>query len=225
MSVARAAVRSFARREGRITAAQKRALAELGPRYAVTAKPIDRQGLFGRVAPLEVEIGFGDGAALVEMARARPAHDFIGVEVYRPGVGRLLLDLEREGLANVRVAALDAVEFAERYLEEESAHRIMAFFPDPWPKKRHHKRRLLQPGFVKLLARRLERGGELHVATDWADYAEFALRTLEQEQTLRNPHGRGSFAPRPCQRPLTKYERRGLALGHPVFDIVARRAG
>lgn len=219
-------VRSFVRREGRITAAQERALAELYPRYGIdVSRPVaGRESLFGRHAPLELEIGCGNGDALLDMARERPEHDFIGIEVYRPGVGRLLAGIEAAGLDNVRVAMGDAVELLGGPLAALAMRRILVLFPDPWPKKRHHKRRLLQPPFVHLLAERLEDGGELVIATDSQDYAAFALDVVSREPLLVNPHGRGCFASRPDCRPATKYERRGQRLGHAVFDIVAVRA-
>lgn len=219
-------VRSFVRREGRITAAQERALTELYPRYGIdVSRPVaGRESLFGRRAPLELEIGCGNGDALTEMARQRPDHDFIGIEVYRPGVGRLLAGIESAGLTNVRVGMGDAVELLGGPLATLTMRRILVLFPDPWPKKRHHKRRLLQPPFVQLLAERLEDGGELVIATDSEDYAGFVMDAVCHEPLLVNPHGRGCFAPRPDCRPATKYERRGRRLGHAVFDIVAVHA-
>jgi tRNA (guanine-N7-)-methyltransferase len=218
-------VRSFVRREGRITPAQQRALSSLWPRYGFDADaPLtDSMTLFGRHAPLEVEIGCGNGDALLSMAAERVDHDFIGIEVYRPGVGKLLAGIEGAGLENVRICNRDAVEVVRDCLPPESVTRILVLFPDPWPKKRHHKRRLLQPGFVRLLAERLLPGGELLIATDWREYAEFAMEAVSGEPLLRNVCGAGQFAPRPDTRPVTKFERRGQRLGHEVFDIVMRR--
>ncbi len=218
-------MRSFVRREGRITPGQQRALDTLWPRFGLAPDTVvDRQTLFGRVAPLEVEIGCGNGDALIEMASARPDHDFIGIEVYRPGVGKLLAGIEKAGLGNVRVSHLDAVHVVGHCLPVASVHRFLVLFPDPWPKKRHHKRRLLQAPFVRQLAERLAPGGELVIATDWADYAEFALDIVAAEPLLHNPHDADGFAPRSGVRPPTKYERRGVRLGHGVFDIVVKRS-
>ncbi len=217
-------VRSFVRREGRITPGQQRALRTLWPRYGVDPdQPIDRSSLFGRSAPLEVEIGCGNGDALLDMAAARPEHDFIGIEVYRPGVGKLLAGIDALGLPNVRVSNTDAVAVITGQLANASVHRFLVLFPDPWPKKRHHKRRLLQGAFVRRLAERLEPDGELVVATDWQEYAEFVMDVVSAEPLLYNPFGARRFAPSHLSRPLTKYERRGQRLGHSVFDIVVRR--
>ncbi len=218
-------IRSYVRREGRITPSQQRALERLTPRLVqqVADGPLDPVALFGRRAPLEVEIGCGNGDALLEMAAARPEHDFIGIEVYRPGVGKLLAGIENAGLANVRVYGEDATEVVRHCLLPGSVARFMIFFPDPWPKKRHHKRRLVDCGFVALLADRLAPGGEFHFATDWADYAAQVMETVSSMASLENPWGVGSFADRPDTRPLTKYERRGRGLGHAVFDIILRR--
>ena len=213
------------RREGRITPGQQRALENLWPRFGIEPDSvIDPQALFGRRAPLEVEIGCGNGDALIEMASSRPDHDFIGIEVYRPGVGKLLAGLDAAGLANARVSHTDAVHVVDHCLPASSVHRFLVLFPDPWPKKRHHKRRLLQAPFVRLLAERLAPGGELVIATDWADYAEFALQIVTAEPLLRHAHGADGFSPRSEARPPTKYERRGERLGHDVFDIIAKRA-
>jgi tRNA (guanine-N7-)-methyltransferase len=218
-------VRSFVRREGRITPAQQRALSSLWPRYGMDALPplTDRAALFGRHAPLQVEIGCGNGDALLEMAAAQTEHDFIGIEVYRPGVGKLLAGIEKSGLGNVRICNHDAVEVMRDCLPPASLVRVLVLFPDPWPKKRHHKRRLLQGEFVHLIAECLEVGGELLIATDWRDYAEFAMQVVSSETLLRNAFGPGQFAPHSVTRPVTKFERRGRRLGHEVFDIVMRR--
>ena len=231
-------IRSFVRREGRITPAQEHALKTLWERYGVdcAAEPVDGQlvfqtaqtlldtaRLFNRRAPVEVEIGCGNGDALLQMAAARPDHNFLGIEVYRPGVGKLLAGIEAAELDNVRVFHRDAVEVIRYCLGERSVHRIFVLFPDPWPKKRHHKRRLLQAPFVRMLAERLEPSGILAVATDWQPYAEFVMEVVSAESLLENVNGPGCFAAGPGERPLTKYERRGRKLGHEVFDIVMRR--
>jgi tRNA (guanine-N7-)-methyltransferase len=218
-------VRSYVRRQGRITPSQRRALETLMPRYGVALgdAPLDLPALFGRVAPVTLEIGFGMGDALLEMAAAAPERDFLGVEVHRPGIGRLLAGLDAAGLGNVRVIEGDAMQVLERMLDDGALERLLLLFPDPWPKKRHHKRRLLQPGFVDLAARRLAPGGVFHAATDWEPYAEQMLEVLEGCRLLENVAGVGCFAERPAYRPRTKFERRGEALGHGVSDLLFRR--
>jgi len=216
-------VRSFVLRQGRMTPAQQRALDELLPRYGIAfhAAPLDFDRAFGRHAPRVLEIGFGMGETLAALAQARPAEDFLGIEVHSPGVGRLLKCVDELGLANVRVIRHDAVEVVAAMIPPASLAGIHVFFPDPWPKKRHHKRRLLKPAFVHELALRLLPDGYLHVATDWEEYAEEILVTLATEPLLAN--AAAGFAPRPASRPLTKFEARGLKLGHGVRDVVFRR--
>lgn len=217
-------VRSFVRREGRMTTAQQRALDELLIRFGVTADGvIDLDDLFGRHAPRTLEIGFGNGASLAQMAAAAPEQDFLGIEVHRPGVGHLLLEIEQRELTNVRVICADAVEILERHLAPASLDRVLLFFPDPWPKKRHHKRRILQPQFVALIHDRLKPGGIFHMATDWQHYAEQMLEVMEAAPGFINSAGRGQYAPKPEYRPETKFERRGLRLGHGVWDLVYMR--
>jgi tRNA (guanine-N7-)-methyltransferase len=216
-------VRSFVLRQGRMSPAQQRALEALFPRYglAYAAAALDFDRVFGRRAPRVLEIGCGMGETTAAIAAARPGEDFLGIEVHAPGVGSLLNEIERRQLSNLRVIRHDAVEVVADMVPAASLAAVHVFFPDPWPKKRHHKRRLLQPAFVHALAVRLLPGGLLHVATDWEDYAQQALLTLEAEPLLANT-ARG-FAPRPAYRPLTKFEARGLKLGHGVRDIVFRR--
>jgi tRNA (guanine-N7-)-methyltransferase len=218
-------IRSFVRREGRITPAQARALKELWPRYGVEAgdTPLDFTALFGRRAPVHVEIGFGNGAALAAMAAAHPQNNYLGIEVHRPGVGALLRRIEAEGLANVRVACTDAKEFLERQIPENSLSAVYVFFPDPWHKKRHHKRRLIQPEFVALLAQTLRPDGLLHLATDWEDYARHMLQALTADPGFENLSPDGAFVPRPAERPPTRFELRGQKLGHTVRDLIFRR--
>lgn len=218
-------IRSFVRREGRITEAQRRALEELLPRYGVAPgeAPLDFAALFGRDAPVHVEVGFGNGDALAAMAAAHPENNYLGIEVHRPGVGALLRRVEAEGLANVRVACTDAREFLERRVPDGSLSGVNVFFPDPWHKKRHHKRRLVQAEFVALLARRLKPGGLLHLATDWEEYAQHMLAVLTAAGTFENTAEPGPFTPRPEGRALTRFERRGQRLGHGVRDLVYRR--
>ena len=220
------AIRSFVTRSGRITSAQERALQQLWPRYGIElgAGPIDLDAHFGRRARRVAEIGFGNGENLLTLATSRPAEDFLGIEVHRPGVGRLLLQLEERALGNVRVVCRDAVEVLERYLGGSSLDEILVLFPDPWPKKRHHKRRLIQPPFVTLLAERLRSGGVLRLATDWEPYAMEMLATLSAEARLRNVAAEGGFVPRPAERSPTRFERRGERLGHRVWDLEFSRA-
>jgi tRNA (guanine-N7-)-methyltransferase len=216
-------IRSYVLRQGRLTEAQSRAYERLMPVYGIaySPAPLDLDAVFGRQAPRVLEIGFGMGETTAEIAAAHPETDYIGVEVHTPGVGALLARIEALGLRNVRVIRHDAAEVVAHMLSPGSLDGVHVFFPDPWPKKRHHKRRLLQPGFVALLARRLTPGGYLHVATDWEDYAVEALATLEREPALENTAA--GFAPRPAARPQTKFERRGRALGHAVWDLLFRR--
>lgn len=219
----RAVVRSFVLRAGRIGPGQQRALAELGPRFVLpfAERPLDAAAVFGRHAPLVLEIGFGMGDATAQIARAAPETDFIGVEVHAPGVGALLKRIGGQGLTNLRLVQHDAVEVLRHMIAPDSLSGVHLYFPDPWPKKRHHKRRLVQPAFVALVASRLRPGGYLHCATDWQPYAEQMLEVLSAESQLRNTAA--GYAPRPDWRPLTKFETRGLKLGHGVWDLLFRR--
>lgn len=218
-------VRSFVRREGRITRAQQQALAELWPIYGIASDvaPIDPARQFGRSASTIMELGFGNGETLVQLAAAAPHCNFLGVEVYRPGVGRLLRRVRELGLLNVRVFCDDAVDVLTHRIAKETLTKLLIFFPDPWPKKRHHKRRLIQPEFARLASERLIVGGTLHVATDWEDYAMHILDVLSHVDGLRNMAGEHCFAQRPGYRPLTKFESRGRALGHRVWDLLFER--
>ena len=217
--VARRAIRSFVLRQGRMSPAQRRACDELLPRYGVAAAaPLDFSGMFGNSRPVVVEIGFGMGETTAAIAAAHPDVNFLGVEVHWPGVGALLRRIDAQRLANVRVLREDAVAVFERMIAPASLAGIHVYFPDPWPKKRHHKRRLLKPAFAHALARALAPGGYLHVATDWQPYAEEILATLAAEPQLANTAQ--GFAPRPAWRPETKFERRGLDRGHAVFDLL-----
>jgi tRNA (guanine-N7-)-methyltransferase len=212
-------VRSFVLRQGRMSPAQSRALANLSPRYGVAyaPRPIDFERTFGRRAPVILEIGCGMGETTAVYAAAHPEQDFVGVEVHAPGVGALLAKLAARDLSNVRVIRHDAVEVVAHMIPLDSLAGVHVFFPDPWPKKRHHKRRLLQPAFVHTLAQRLAPGGYLHAATDWEDYANEMLATLAAEPLLVNTAD--AFAPRPPSRPETKFEARGRRLGHPTWDL------
>lgn len=216
-------IRSFVLRQGRMSPAQQRACDELYPRYGVTpSSPLDFRALFGNASPVVLEIGFGMGETTAAIAAMQPDVNFLGVEMHQPGVGALLRRIEGQQLTNVRVLRHDAVDVVERMIPAASLCGIHVYFPDPWPKKRHHKRRLLQPAFVHALAVTLARGGYLHVATDWAPYADEILPTLAAEPLLANTAD--GFAPQPAWRPLTKFEQRGLARGHPVFDLLFTRA-
>lgn len=220
-------VRSFVRREGRLTAGQRRALDLLWPHFGVSPGDtvVDFASIFGRVAPVTIEIGFGNGESLAAQAERWPERDFIGVEVHRPGVGHLLGEIERRGLRNVRIFNEDAVEVLERRIPPGSLDGIQIFFPDPWHKKRHHKRRLIQPDFMRLLASRLRIGGRLHLATDWDDYAAHMQAVLDDLPNLFVPEGPQPVPERPGHRPATRFERRGERLGHRVSDFLYRRLG
>jgi tRNA (guanine-N7-)-methyltransferase len=206
-----------------VTPAQKRALAELSARYAIPLSdaPLDPLAIFGRKAPLVLEIGSGMGETTAAIAAANPATDFIAIEVHAPGVGALLNRIAAQQLANLRVLQHDAVEVLERTIPDGALAGIHLFFPDPWPKKRHHKRRLVQPAFAALAARKLAPGAILHAATDWQDYAEQMLAVFSAEPLLENTAA--GFAPRATARPLTKFERRGVGLGHEVRELLFRR--
>ena len=216
-------IRSYVLRQGRITPAQQRARDELLPRYGIAyaREPIDLERIFARTALKILEVGFGMGETTAQIAVQHPENDYLGIEVHAPGVGSLLNRIAGLGLANVRVIQHDAVEVLEHMLAPQSLDGAHIFFPDPWPKKRHHKRRLIQPPFAQLIATRLKPGAYLHVATDWEDYAQQILEVLSAVPLLENTAG--GFAPRPDYRPLTKFENRGLKLGHGVWDIVFRR--
>jgi tRNA (guanine-N7-)-methyltransferase len=218
-------VRSFVRRPGRITAAQRRALDTLWPRFGLPRQsaPLDLPATFGRTAPLVLDIGFGDGEALVTAAVNHPDVDYLGIEVHEPGIGHLLLLLEQAGVGNVRVVNGDAADVLPAMLADESTDAVNLFFPDPWPKKRHHKRRLVQPAFLAETARVLRDGGLLHIASDWAHYVEHSRIALAEcdafvaEDAARLCHNSLAF------RAPTKFERRGLRLGHEIVDLYYRK--
>ncbi len=213
-------IRSFVTRAGRLSTAQERALTELGPRFMIdyAKAPLDTAQAFGRSAPVVLEIGFGMGQTTAHIAKNMPEKDFIGVEVHTPGVGSLLKLIGEENLANLRVIQHDAVEVLNNMIADASLAGVHVFFPDPWHKARHNKRRLIQAPFVKLLTDKLAPGGYLHLATDWEDYAVQMLEVLSAETGLQNTAE--GYAPQPAYRPLTKFENRGLKLGHGVWDLV-----
>ena len=219
-------IRSYVRREGRLTPGQQRALDEIWDRYGLAhgdARLKDLTGLFGRMAPKVLEIGFGNGESLARMARAEPETDFIGIEVHRPGVGQLLKRLDEERISNVRLLCHDAVEVLRDDIAIDALQGVQVYFPDPWHKKRHHRRRLIQPEFMQRLASRVAPGGFVHLATDWEDYAEHMLWVLESSPVWRNRAGQGAFIQCPRGRPETKFERRGRKLGHGVWDLLYER--
>ena len=215
-------ISSFVLREGRLTDGQRRALEELWPRYGVDAtQTIAPPALFGREAPVWLEIGFGNGEALRHMAGRHPEVDFLGIEVHRPGVGRLMNALAEDGLTNVRVLRADAAEVVRERIPEAALDRVLVFFPDPWPKKRHHKRRLIQPAFLDALARVLVPDGQLHLATDWMDYAAHMHTVLDAHPAFE--HTGADETERPPYRPATHFEQRGTHKGHDVRDLLYRR--
>jgi tRNA (guanine-N7-)-methyltransferase len=219
------AIRSFVVRAGRMGPGQMRALQELGPHYLLpfTTHPLDAPAAFGRTAPLVLEIGFGMGTATAQIAEALPNTDFLGVEVHMPGVGALLKLIGERQLGNVRIVQHDAVEVLEHMVAPSSLAGVHVFFPDPWHKTKHNKRRLIQAPFVSKLITRVVPGGYLHCATDWQPYAQQMLEVLSAEPGLRNTAE--GYAPRPDYRPLTKFEDRGLKLGHGVWDLVFVKRG
>jgi tRNA (guanine-N7-)-methyltransferase len=219
------AIRSFVTRAGRITDAQQRALDELWPKYGIEfePRPLDLDTLFGRHAPHVVEIGFGNDKNIAALATARPERDYLGIEVHRAGVGRLMLEAERLQLANLRILCHDAVEVLEHQIPAQSLDEVLILFPDPWHKKRHHKRRLIQPQFVALLASRLRVGGVLRLATDWEPYALQMLEVLSADPHLSNLAADNAFIEKPVERITTRFEKRGERLGHGVWDLAFQR--
>ena len=219
-------IRSFVRREGRITVAQERALETLWPRFGITpgTTELDLDLAFRRSAQRILEIGFGMGDSLLAYASAHPELDYLGIEVHRPGIGGVLRKLDELKLSNVRIIDGDALEALRLHLRDASFDAIYVFFPDPWPKKRHHKRRLVQPEFMTLAHAKLKPGGRLHFATDWENYAQYMLEVVGATPQFRNVAGTGQFASSPGNRPETKFERRGRALGHGVWDLIVEKA-
>ena len=219
-------VRSFVLRAGRLTEGQAKAMDTLWPIYGLPYQdePIDLESKFGRSADTILEIGFGNGESTWRMAQAEPDTNFIGCEVHLPGVGHLLQALDEHGLDNVRIIASDVVAVLENMLPEQALAGVRIYFPDPWPKKKHHKRRLIQPDFLTLLASRMVAGAQLHLATDWPEYAEHMLETMQAHQQFESETPGKDYVSRPDWRPETKFERRGIRKDHPVRDLLWRHA-
>lgn len=214
-------IRSFIRRQGRITQGQQFALENFWDKYCLAPnKALDAIQVFGRHAPLFVEIGFGNGDCLAKLAAANPDNGYIGIEVHRPGVGHLMMQLEQQGLQNVRIYCQDAIEILTNNLADNSLAAVHLFFPDPWSKRKHHKRRIVQASFVDLLAKKLQSGGYFHTTTDWENYAKSMLVGLSSDERFSNASLTNNYCERPAYRPLTKFEQRGLRLGHGVWDLV-----
>ena len=214
-------IRSFIRRQGRITQGQEFALEHHWDKFCLAPDTVlDVRQVFGRDAPLTLEIGFGNGECLAQLAAANPDKDYIGIEVHRPGVGHLLMRLEEQGLHNVRVYCHDAIEILTNSVADNSLAAVHLFFPDPWHKRKHHKRRIVQASFVDLLAKKLQSGGYFHAATDWEHYAKAMLEILSVDKRFVNASPTDTYCERPAYRPLTKFERRGLRLGHGVWDLI-----
>jgi tRNA (guanine-N7-)-methyltransferase len=213
-------IRSFVRRSGRMTPSQQKALDELMPEsgIAFAQQPLNLEAVYGRRVPVVLEIGFGNGATLVQQADENPNQDYLGIEVHDPGIGHCLLLAREAGVSNLRLIAHDAIEVLEQQIPLDSLQRINLYFPDPWPKKRHHKRRIVQPDFLDLCADRLQPGGSLHIATDWASYAEHIDEVLAESKRFECDARREHDGDEPLDRPMTKFERRGLRKGHRICD-------
>ncbi len=218
-------IRSYVLRQGRLTPGQERAFATLWPRFGVefTGETLDLPALFGNGHPVYLEIGFGNGDSLAQMAAANPDRNYLGIEVHSPGVGHLLLKIEELGLNNIRILRHDAVEVVSKGIGDGALEGAFLFFPDPWHKKRHHKRRILQPAFLEQLARVIRPGGTFHAATDWENYAKHMMLVLTESPHFENRLGPGNYSERPSYRPLTKFEQRGQRLGHGVWDLLFTR--
>lgn len=218
-------IRSFVRRQGRLTLGQQLACDSYWQDYVLDpTADYDLHSVFGRRAELILEIGFGNGDSLLQMAIANPERNYIGIEVHRPGIGHLMLQLREQGVSNVRLYHHDAIDILEHKIPDHSLSGIQLFFPDPWHKTRHHKRRIVRPEFVSLLARKLKANGYFHAATDWQNYAKHMLSVLNAEPLMTNTSPTADYCARPDYRPLTKFENRGLRLGHGVWDLVFRRS-
>lgn len=218
-------IRSFALRTGRMTEGQQRAYDENWQTYGLSLEQgrISQTEVFGREAPLVFEIGFGMGHSLAEMAKAQPENNFIGVEVHTPGVAKLMMFCQEMEIDNVRIYECDAIDVLEQCVGENSLDRFQLYFPDPWHKKKHHKRRIVKPDFVESMARFIKPGGTMHFATDWENYAEHMMSVVSESSLFTNDAGVGEYSPRPEWRPYTKFERRGQRLGHGVWDLLFTR--
>lgn len=219
-------VRSFVERQGRISPVYKELVAELWPQFGIplSKEKLDYGTLFGRVAPVTLEIGFGNGRSLLSLAKENPQHDFIGVEVYKAGITKLLVGINELGLTNIRIFCADAIEVLLNCIHDQSLHKVQLFFPDPWPKVRHHKRRIVQPQFTQLVASKLNKEGIFHMATDWHNYAMQMLSVMEAQDFWINLAGEGQFMARPATRAETKFEQRGKRLGYDVWDLIFRKS-
>lgn len=218
-------IRSFVKREGRLTTGQARAIKELFPLYGLDLQDqnINFDDVFNRIAPRILEIGFGNGTSLSEIAKNNPESDYIGIEVHRPGVGTLLTQIEMLGLTNLRVMNADAIDVLNKMIGNDSLDTVFLFFADPWHKTKHYKRRIVQEGFVQLLRQKLKVGGVFHMATDWEDYAKHMMRVMNTTEGYENTAGQNQYLPRPDYRPLTKFEQRGQRLGHGVWDLIFKK--
>ena len=218
-------IRSFVKREGRLTAGQQRALDVLWPEFGIdySTNTLDFTQLFDKPAPVVLEIGFGNGDSLFQMAQNHPDRNYIGIEVHRPGVGHLLQLIETHNLKNLKIICHDAVDVIEQQIADNSLDRVQLFFPDPWHKKKHNKRRIVQEKFINLLAKKIKIDGFLHMATDWQDYAEHMLEVLMKNSNFENTSADNTYVPRPDDRPVTKFEKRGHRLGHGVWDLIFKR--
>ncbi|MES9863430.1 MAG: tRNA (guanosine(46)-N7)-methyltransferase TrmB [Candidatus Thiodiazotropha sp. LLP2] len=220
-------IRSYVLRQGRMTEGQQRAYEELWPEYGLQldSGQLDLANLFGNNHPVTLEIGFGNGETLSQLAEIQPEQNFLGVEVHGPGVGHLMIKLSERELTNVRILKTDAMELLRHHIPPGSLSRLLLYFPDPWHKRKHNKRRIVQKEFTELVFRTLMAGGILHMATDWEDYAKQMMSVLSSHKGFLNKAGDGQFSPRPTSRPLTKFERRGERLGHGVWDLIFERQG
>ncbi len=215
-------IKSYVRREGRLTASQARAMDELYPKFGIEhqTEQLDLTTVFGRSAPCFLDIGFGTGTSVVHMASMNPEHDHIGVEVHRPGVGNLLLQVEKKQFSNVRVICFDVMDVLNNMIPDESLSGAFLFFPDPWHKRKHHKRRLVQDVFIQLLRRKLKPDGFFHMATDWKHYAQHMMKEMSAAEGFENKTNNNEYSERPDYRPITKFEQRGQRLGHGVWDLI-----
>jgi len=215
-------IQSFVRRSGRLTLGQRTGLIDLWPQFGVDIPIgiIDLNSLFKKIQPITLEIGFGNGDSLLEMAINAPDQNFLGIEVYEAGIGRLINEANKHQLSNLKIIKADAVEVLEHHIKDDSFDTFQLFFPDPWHKKKHHKRRIIQTDFLDLISNKLQDGGTMHMATDWENYAEYMMVTLEKHPHFKNAMGAHKYSLRPEHRPITKFERRGERLGHGVWDLI-----